>query len=121
MALTSANKAITSALKTLEPHSICHDGNNISQSQKWPLTSATTNKHIITQVAVPSAALGKNISLFKCGNSIHHYSTTSANHIVVITSATVNKTSFIVVSIFHKQKIRKWNLLHCHNGNKHQP
>ena len=60
MALTSATKVIRSALENIPTtgYSICHNGNNISHSQKWPfhlpqlaITSA------VTHVAVPSAAL----------------------------------------------------------------
>ena len=75
MALTSANKVITSALKTFQPVAIPSASMAItSASYKVAIPSATTkNLSAVTYGAVSSVALDKNISPFKCGNSIHHY------------------------------------------------
>ena len=94
MALTSATKVIRSALENIPTsgYSICHNGNNISHSQKWPfhlLQLAKTSA--VTHVAVPAAALG----------------VISAYTIVVIPSTTMAITSansHCGYSICHSQK-----------------
>ena len=125
MAITSATKVIRSALENIPTsgYSICHNGNNISHSQKWPFhLPQLTKTSAVTHVAVPSAALGvtsayTNVVITSttmaitsanshCGYSICHSQRNIINHFKCgSSSSTTNKCGYSI----------------CHNGKKHQP
>ena len=107
MALTSANKVITSALKTFQPvaipsatmaitsashksgHSICHNKQTYQLSHMWLfhlLHWVKTSAH--SNVVIPSTTMAITSANSYCGYNICHNQW---------------KTSFNVVFIFHKQ------------------
>ena len=122
MALTSANKVITSALKTFQPvaipsatmaitsashksgHSICHNKQTHQLSHMWLfhlLHLVKTSGH--SNVVIPSTIMAISSANSYCGYNICH---NQWKHHSMWFSSSTNKLSGIYI---------------CHNGNRHQP
>ena len=104
-------------------HSIGHNGNNISYSQKWPFhLPQQTNTSAVTHVAVPSAALGVTSAHTNVVIPSTTLATTSANSHCGYTICHSQKISPIISNVvFHLPQTNKSGYSICHNGKKHQP